>query len=322
MSGIAGRPPLNEKDPKSKDKLIAWLASGRRIRSPKLIRRAMKLTGLAYDQIAGTGKLAGKVALPAVKDEQTDEEIIKNVKHRFATMERVIYGICRGQLRGAIVSGLGGVGKGESTRMILEEEHSNNNVQYREIKGKVSPIELFKALYYTREGQVLLLDDCDPMLADDDSVTLLKSALDTTKERKVGWLTNTTLVKDGVKNPFVYNGSCIFLTNLSFDQLIGNGTSKNSAHLQALMTRCAYLDLGLNTPRTLMVWIRHMVQHRRILLAMGLEVEQEQAILNWMQENQNRLRKLSIRTAIHIAGYMKIAGDQWQDMARVMEIPA
>lgn len=306
---VHGRPPIGDRD-----KLIAWLESGRRIRKPALIARAAKLTGLPVEQISGK---APSIKLPAIKTE-TDEDIIEGVALRFDVMHKLVTGCARGLLRGVIISGLGGVGKSYSAQWVLDEERKNNNVQSETIKGKISAIELFQLLYRNREGRVCLLDDCDPMLAEDDAVTLLKSALDTMKPRTVSWLTNSNLIKD-VPNPYHFNGSVVFLTNLNFDQLTGSGQSRNSAHLQSLMTRCAYLDLGLHDPRMLMVWIKHIVTKNHILVGEGLDVQEEADVLAWMAEHRDRLRKLSIRTAIHIAGYVRIEREGWRNMARVME---
>jgi hypothetical protein len=57
--------------------------------------------------------------------------------------------------------------------------------------GKTSPLGLYTTLFINRE-EVIVFDDSDSIFQSEDTVNMLKSALDTSEPRKVSWNSNAT----------------------------------------------------------------------------------------------------------------------------------
>jgi hypothetical protein len=152
-----------------------------------------------------------------------------------------------------IVTGPPGVGKSFGVETELEKQAMFDDIRGRPrrfevIKGSVSPIGLFCTLYkFSDPGSVLVFDDCDSILFDDISLNLLKAALDSGKRRFINWNADSNMLRrEGVPERFEFKGSVIFITNLSFEHV---RSKKLKDHLDALMSRCHYLDLTLYTMR-------------------------------------------------------------------------
>ena len=158
-----------------------------------------------------------------------------------------------GDIRAMIVSGPPGVGKSygveqEIEKATLFDKIAGKRLRAEVVKGSATPIGLYQALYkYSDPNCVLVFDDCDSILLDDVALNLLKGALDSGKKRKISWLSeSSTLRREGIPDSFDFKGSVIFITNLKFDKM---KSQKLRDHLDALQSRCHYLDLTLDTMR-------------------------------------------------------------------------
>lgn len=261
------------------------------------------------------------VANPTVKQE-TDEEIIMRISSRFETLRKIVHSICQGKLHSLIVTGAGGLGKTYTVTEIAEhyKEHKNLNVVVVS-GGVVTPVNFVKLLWKTRtKGSVLIMDDSDDILDEPEALTLLKGALDTSKVRKVAWMSEShILAKEGIDPIFQYEGAIIFVSNINFQAYIDAGKGKRLPHLQALRTRFHYLDLKLHTDREIVLWIEHMICKNHILVSQkGVTHDQEMEILKWMLAHRTQLASLSIRTALQIADYMTSEGSGWKQLAKDM----
>lgn len=282
------------------DKNIAYFNSGR-------------TTG--YD---ASDMYAKPVIAAAPKKILTDTEVIEQITGRFNTLQKISHSACEGKVRSVIVSGKGGVGKTYSVTRIIDHHKEKLGIKAEVHSGMISPLHLYMLLYRNKgKGQIVVLDDADAIFGDEDSLTLLKAALDTTPIRKISWLTNsTTLKNEGIENEFVYEGSMIFITNLNFRAKVASGKGAMVDHLQALMTRAMYLDLKLHSQRELVLWIKHLIKKNHILVAAeDLSMEQETEVLDFMIEMQNQFDSLSIRSAILLAQCVKMDPDNWKDLA-------
>jgi hypothetical protein len=287
-----GRPPT---DP---IKLQKYLAAGGVLRKPSIVLPSAKTPTL-----------------------ETDADIIETISRRFDVMYDLTQGAVDGTVRAAMFSGAGGVGKSFMVRRVLEEAKAKKNLQYEFVSGKITGVELYKKLYINREpGNVLVLDDADAMWWDEECVGLLKTALDSSVYRHIAWLTNSKVLKDDhVENECDYNGACLFISNMDFDAYIAsNRAPKLIPHMSALLTRCMYLNLCIHEPRQLILWIRHIVEKNDILIKDGLEKQEQAEILNWMQANMNKLRNLSIRTALQLGMLRKTKPTEWKQIAEVI----
>ncbi|MEK9896512.1 MAG: hypothetical protein VW518_08825, partial [Burkholderiaceae bacterium] len=98
---------------------------------------------------------------------ETDEEIIVRMRERFEMLEALTGAAKKGKIKSLIISGPAGVGKSHGVERKLSKHNilstlSEKDVPYTIVKGAMSPIGLYKALYKWREkGKVLVMDDCD-----------------------------------------------------------------------------------------------------------------------------------------------------------------
>jgi hypothetical protein len=71
----------------------------------------------------------------------------------------------------------------------------------------------------------------------------------------------------------------------------------------------------MNSVRECLIWIRHVITSGKMLEQYGLNEKKANEVVDFMYENQDRLRELSLRMAIKIADLAKISS-RWQMLAR------
>ena len=254
-----------------------------------------------------------------VEPEQTDEERMAEIAARFEILHDMTKAATNGDIRAMIVSGPPGVGKSygveeEIEKATLMDQIAGRRLRAEVVKGSASPIGLYQALYkYSDENCVLVFDDCDTILFDDVSLNLLKGALDSGKKRKISWLADSRILRDeGIPNSFEFKGSVIFITNIKFDKM---KSQKLKDHLDALQSRCHYLDLTLDTQRDKILRIKQIAATGELFGDMNIGETGQVEIIEFMDENKNRLRELSLRMAIKVAQLYKSFPKTWKGMA-------
>jgi len=160
-----------------------------------------------------------------------------------------------------------------------------------------------------------VLDDCDSVLFNEDALNILKAALDSGSRRKICWNSDSSFLRrEGVPSEFYFEGSIIFITNLKFTNVRSH---KIKDHLDAIMSRCHYLDLSIDHTRDKILRIKQIARDGGLFDTKGLTKNQEDEIIEFMIENQNKLREISLRMAQKIADLVKLSDDRWQRMAMV-----
>ncbi len=257
-------------------------------------------------------------AVPVVVE--TDEELDARIADTYDNLEILVNSVADGQTKSMVVSGHAGIGKSYTVRQTLEE---NINSDFTFIKGYVKPTGIFKLLWENRfEGQTIVFDDCDAVFQDEVGLNLLKGALELTKTRRIAWLSEREFVsEDGEQIPryFDYEGTIIFLTNLNFNDLISRG-NKLAPHLQALESRSIYFDLQINTNRELMTRIKQVVMSSSILSDRGISKADEAKLMEYLTENVDRLKELSLRTVEKLAVLYLASPDKWITLANSVMI--
>lgn len=249
---------------------------------------------------------------------ETDEEIISRIEKTFDFIPTLTAAAQKGQIKALIISGPGGVGKSYGVENQLQKMNMTNKLsgkseRYELVTGGCSALGLYKTLYNNRDrGDVVVFDDCDSILWDENSLNLLKGALDTKEKRKLSWLTESyALEKEDIPNSFYFAGSVIFLSNLKFDNI---KSQKMQAHLSAIMSRTHYLDLSLDTRREQILRIKQVVG-AGMLDKHNLSQEAKDDIVGWVMNNHNYLHELSLRTVIKAADLAVTHAEQWKDIA-------
>jgi hypothetical protein len=257
-------------------------------------------------------------AKPQIEAE-TEEQIMARIRERFDILHEMTKACVNGDIRAMIVSGPPGVGKSfgveqEIEKATLFDKLAGKRLRAEVVKGSATPIGLYQALYkYSDDNCVLVFDDCDSILLDDVALNLLKGALDSGKKRTISWLSeSSTLRREGIPDRFEFKGSVIFITNLKFDQM---KSQKLRDHLDALQSRCHYLDLTLDTMRDKVLRIKQIAKDGVLFADYDFEECVQDDIIEFMEANQNRLREMSLRMALKIADLRKSFAGNWKRLA-------
>jgi hypothetical protein len=253
---------------------------------------------------------------------ESDEEIMARLRDRFTILDDMTKAVKAGKVRAMIVSGPPGVGKSHGVETVLSKHDLLANVaqdeklkKYEVVKGAMSALGLYAKLFAYKDAKnILVFDDCDSVLLDDLSLNILKAALDTSAKRMIHWNTDShMLAREGVPNSFEFKGGAIFITNIKFDNV---KSKKLRDHLEALESRCHYLDLTIDTEHEKMLRIKQIVGDG-MLDKYELEDAEKQGVIDFIDANKKQLRELSLRMVLKIADLRVSFPDKWQAMARV-----
>lgn len=246
-------------------------------------------------------------------------EIEVKLQDRFEALEIMSEATGLGINRALIVSGPAGLGKSFTVEAKMNDlERQGKHITY--IKGYVRPLALYKLLYESRHpNSVLVFDDSDSIFHDDVSMNLLKGACDSTDRRVLHWLSRSLereSDEDGENIPekFEFEGSIIFITNYDFDSLIASGY-KLAPHFEALVSRSHYLDLAMKTKMDYLVRIKQVVRGG-MLRDRGFSASDETLIMEFIENNVERLRELSLRMVVKLSGLYKMNRNNWQKLAK------
>jgi len=258
------------------------------------------------------------VASAETAQAETDDEIIERLRERFEILEDMTYASCDGVVRGMVVTGPPGVGKSFGVEKVLKEAGIMKKLSQDSLrrfgveKGAATPIGLYQLLYdYSASGSVLVLDDCDSVLYDELSLNLLKAALDSSPKRTLSWRSESrALANNGVPDTFEFKGSIIFITNVKFERTRG----KLKDHLDAIMSRCHYLDLTLDTMRDKFLRCKQIVADG-MLSEYKFGEDEQKDLMDYIYTNKNKLREMSLRMVLKIADLKKMNASKWKSYA-------
>ena len=164
--------------------------------------------------------------------------------------------VAYGYANSLLITGASGLGKTYDTEQALDK----SGKEYESISGGVSTAGLFELLF-TRNDEIILFDDCDSVFGNQESVNILKAALDSGTVRKVSRNIKTHFntrgmsmedimanyegdeskaynkslfdIKNKGKLPqsFIYTGRIIFISNFSGDEIDPTIITRVSAHV-------------------------------------------------------------------------------------------
>ena len=253
----------------------------------------------------------------------TDEEIMERLRTRFTILDDMTRAVKKGDVRAMIVTGPPGVGKSFGVEKVLSKHDVFADVaqneklkKYEVVKGAMSAIGLYSKLYeYSDKKSILVFDDCDSVLLDDLSLNILKAALDSSKKRMIHWNTDSRLLRsEGVPNSFEFKGGAIFITNIKFDNV---RSKKLRDHLEALESRCHYLDLTIDTEREKILRIKQVVTECGMLDDYEFSDLEKEVLIDFVDDNKKKLRELSLRTVLKIADLKRSMPSNWRAVAEV-----
>ena len=254
---------------------------------------------------------------------ETDEAILKRLADRFEILEDMTRAVKKGDVKAMIVTGPPGVGKSFGVEKVLSKHDVFANVaqdgklkKYEVVKGAMSAIGLYKKLYeFSDKKCILVFDDCDSILLEDLSLNILKAALDSGKKRTIHWNTDSRLLRsEGVPNSFEFKGGAIFISNIKFDHV---KSKKLKDHLEALESRCHYLDLTIDTTREKLLRIQQVVTEHGMLDDYDLDEFAKKEVVDFITANASRMRELSLRMVLKVADIRASMPAKWQAVVEV-----
>jgi hypothetical protein len=251
---------------------------------------------------------------------ETDEQIIERLRSRFEVLKEMTKAVKEGNVRAMIVTGPPGVGKSFGIEEVLSKDDlfdvmGQRKPKYEIVKGAMSAVGLYKKLYqYSEKNNIIVFDDCDSVLLDDLSLNILKGALDSSKKRTISWNTDSRVLRaEGVPDKFEFKAGAIFITNIKFEHV---RSKKLQDHLAALESRCHYIDLQMDTQREKVLRIKQITQDG-MLDHYEFEPVVKDEIIEFVMENKDKMRELSLRTVLKVADLRKSFPMQWKSMSEV-----
>ena len=249
---------------------------------------------------------------------ETDQQVMDRIATRFDILHDMTKAVIAGDVRAMIVTGPPGVGKSYGVEKELDKSSmmdsiASRPIRYEVVKGAMTALGLYAKLYeHADANHVLVFDDCDSVLMDELSLNILKAALDSGKKRVLHWNADSAKLRtEGIPNKFEFKGGVIFITNVKFENI---RSKKLQDHLEALQSRCHYLDLTLDTMRDKFLRIKQIVATGELFKDYDLSKEMEGEVIAFMDTVKDKLREVSLRMALKIADLTKVSSN-WKAFA-------
>jgi len=264
--------------------------------------------------------VSGRDEVKMETHKETETEAMDRIATRFAVLDEMSKACISGDIRAMIVTGPAGIGKSHGVNLQMEKASmfdrlASKKVRFEVVKGAMSGIGLFAKLYkFSDAKNVLVFDDCD-IWEDQDAINVLKGALDSGKTRRISWNKDSRILREeGIPNSFNFNGSIIFITNKSFD---AKKAGKMQPHLDALQSRCHFLDLTVDSERDKMLRIKQVHRDADGGLFADYDFTQIQTdeIMSFIWDNHTKLREVSLRMCLKVADLVKISAN-WRELAK------
>lgn len=280
--------------------------------------------------------------LPDHDPNETEEQAAQRIAVRYDALERMTKRIVAKKVPSLIVSGPPGLGKSFTIKQELnrvfpdgpkiadrydddvpDEDSddplatggvSSGELEYDIISGSISAVGLYQALWYTRNGGILVLDDADDIFRDETALNILKAALDSSPVRNISWRKEARWLEEyGISDRFDYKGHVVFLTNIDFETIIQSGR-RDSEHFKALIDRSLYLCLTLRSRRDFLIRIRQVSAGPDGMLAtqFGCDEEEIEEVLDFVAEHQTRFYNLSLRLVGQVAVCRTADPERWK----------
>jgi len=243
------------------------------------------------------------------------EQIKQRIHDTFASLNILVNAVSSNVVNSLVISGGAGIGKSHTVNEILTNSLGEENYVFH--RGYLKATHLFRMLWENRQaGQVIVLDDVD-LWKDEQTLNMLKAALELKAVRKIGWGTEKEFLdSDGEVIPryFEYEGSVVFLTNENIYELI-DAQNKNAPHLKAIETRSLVLDMRVRSKQEYLEVIKIKLTEG-LLESKGISEIEQVEIMEFIEDNIDRMRDMSLRMVEKVASLYRIEPDNWQTLVR------
>jgi len=236
------------------------------------------------------------------------------INERFKFVGDMVTMLANGQQSSVVVTGPGGLGKSFTVTKALEANNLkdvssvaefevgttiNAKRAFRVIKGYATPKGLYRALYENRDG-ILVFDDCDSVLKDPVSISLLKGALDSYSKRIISW--RADIKDEDLPTVFEFKGRIIFISNYSSWELD-----------QAIISRSMSVDLTMTTQQKC-DRMRHLISQSDFMPEYAATFKSD--AMDLIESLKDRVKELTLRTLIQATTIRKAnPNGNWKNLA-------
>lgn len=253
----------------------------------------------------------------------SNNPIVEDVRTRFNTVYEIskIFVTGNSAQKGIIISGDAGTGKSHYVQKAFIDTETNERVDYNKSRSFTAASFYVKLFLNRNAGDVVVFDDCNLAgLSGGDFRTvtdLIKGATEMTKdERIIGWerAANNPLMREHeVPSSFDFQGSIVWITNYSFEQL----AKKFGPHWEAIQSRFIQVPIHLNEQEKLMYTL-YLVEEIDMLGTNcqtkegGYSQEIIDTTCNYIRTNFKNLPNVTPRMAAKIADTIEQFPDTWE----------
>jgi hypothetical protein len=235
------------------------------------------------------------------------------INERFSFVSDMVTMLCNGAQPSVVITGPGGLGKSYTVTKTLEANGFKDvsildesfqigskvsGKKFTVVKGHSTPKGLYRLLFENKDG-VIVFDDCDSVLKDPVSLNLLKGALDSYSRRIISW--RADIKDEDLPTTFEFKGRVVFISNLSSSQID-----------QAIITRSMAVDLSMTTQQKV-DRMRHILDSGEFMPEANKQHKADAIAL--VEELQNDVKELSLRTLIQVTKIRANAGTNWRNLA-------
>lgn len=243
-------------------------------------------------------------------NEEVNKELDKlkeakpSVDRYFDTIKNYVSMVCQGDTNALILTGSGGIGKSYTTHKTIVQELRHED--WVNISGYTTPLEFFHILY-AHNHKVIVLDDCEGILNNETTISLLKNALWSVSGKRVISY-NTTSEKLRCPSQFIFGGRLILILNR-----IDNEAKRS---IQALLSRAIHLDIefGYSDTMKILTSIARNVPYK------DLTGEERHEVIKYLKElTDASTKELNIRSLMKsydVYIYSKKAKGDWKELIR------
>jgi Cdc6-like AAA superfamily ATPase len=248
--------------------------------------------------------LDNPVFTPALKQQIDQVQTYQTLTESFVSK------VIRGVHKNAILQGPPGLGKSHVVQTALINAKKTEGKDFVIVKGHITPLQLFGTLYmFRRPGQVVVLDDCDDIMANEIGISIIKAASDPDNRRVTYSTTRSPIIAGTVVKDFVFNGTLIICSNVAMDT--GNAGRRNQ-HMRAILSRTTNWPMGWDTKEQKFAQVYNMVVNHDYLsatLRTRITEPQKEELLAYLLDNLDEIRNLDLRLPQKVAAEMVEGGD-------------
>lgn len=231
--------------------------------------------------------------------------------------EKFVDKVIRGTHKNAILQGPPGLGKSYVVQQALKKAKLNEGVDYKIVKGHLTPLQLFTLLYlYRRAGQILVLDDCDDIFNHDSGLSFIKAATDPDNRRINYESQRRPLINGTVVTDFVYNGCLIICSNVT---MTTGRAGRRTEHMSAIHSRTTNWPMGWDSRERKFAQVFNMVVNHDYLnrdARTRLDSDQKRELLKFILENLDDINTLDLRLPQKIAAEINADPTDWHAACR------